>query len=184
MADDKALKACFKEGGKEGVNLQGMEALGGVKFFHVRIESANGDFVLLEKVMEGANVPVDEAAEERKGGAGEIAKALLSAGDKQLAMLVHAPKALQEEKSVTLKEWVLTLLKALGAGEEAIVELGEEYAKAAVAADPDAGKFPLKMRDEAASAGYNFLVEKGLVPPAEDSDDEYVDYAAAAGVEW
>jgi hypothetical protein len=184
MADDKAIKACIKEGGKEGVNLQGMEALGGVKFFHVRIESANGDFALLDKVMEGANAPVDEAAEERKGGAGGIAKALLSAGDKQLAMLVHAPKALQEEKEVTLKEWVLTLLKALGAGEEAIVELGEEFAKAAVPADADAGKFPLKMRDEAASAGYNFLVAKGLVPPAEDSDDEYVDYAAAAGVEW
>jgi hypothetical protein len=29
-----------------------------------------GDWKLLEKVMEGANAPVDEAAEERKGGAG------------------------------------------------------------------------------------------------------------------
>ncbi len=178
------MKAAFKEGGKEGVNLQGMEALGGVKFFHVRIESANGDFTLLEKVMEGANVPVDEAAEERKGGAGGIAKALLSAGDKQLAMYFHAPKALQEEKSVSLKEWVMELLKSLSVGEEAIVEIGEEFAKAAVPANADAGRFPLKMRDEAASAGYNFLVAKGLVPPAEDSDEEYVDYAAAAGVEW
>jgi hypothetical protein len=30
------------------------------------------------------NAPVDEAAEERKGGAGEIAKMLLSAGDSQV----------------------------------------------------------------------------------------------------
>ena len=36
--------------------------------------------------MEGANAPVDEAAEERKGGAGEIAKMLLSAGDSQVRL--------------------------------------------------------------------------------------------------
>ena len=34
------------------------------------MEVPNGDFALLEKVLEGANTEVDEAAEERKGGAG------------------------------------------------------------------------------------------------------------------
>lgn len=32
----------------------------------------------------GMNAPVDEGAEERKGGAGEIGKMLLSAGDSQV----------------------------------------------------------------------------------------------------
>jgi hypothetical protein len=42
--------------------------MGGVSFFNIAVESADGSLELLEKVMEGANVEVDEAAEERKGG--------------------------------------------------------------------------------------------------------------------
>jgi hypothetical protein len=41
------------------------------------------------------NAEVDEAAEERKGGAGHLGKMLLSAGDKQVAIVCHVPKALQ-----------------------------------------------------------------------------------------
>lgn len=41
-----------------------------MQFFNIAIECADGKFELLEKVMEGANAEVDEAAEERKGGAG------------------------------------------------------------------------------------------------------------------
>ena len=44
--------------------------MGGVLFFNIAVETPNGDFALLEKVLEGANTEVDEAAEERKGGAG------------------------------------------------------------------------------------------------------------------
>ena len=44
--------------------------MGGVLFFNIAVEVPNGDFALLEKVLEGANTEVDEAAEERKGGAG------------------------------------------------------------------------------------------------------------------
>ena len=45
-----------------------------------------------------------------------------------------------------------------------------------------AGKFPLKLRDEAIAAGLALLRTKGLIP-ADDSDDD-VNYAEAAGVEW
>lgn len=38
------------------------------------IETANGDLELLQCVMDGANAEVDEAAEERKGGAGALGK--------------------------------------------------------------------------------------------------------------
>lgn len=41
------------------------------------------------------NQEVDPEGEERRGGAGELGKLLLSAGDKQLAILCHVPKALQ-----------------------------------------------------------------------------------------
>lgn len=58
---------------------------------------------LIEKVLEGANAPVDEAAEERKGGAGDIGKFLLSAGEKTLVGLGHVPKELAAAKGLTVK---------------------------------------------------------------------------------
>ena len=58
------------ESSAQGVDLDGVSAMGGVLFFNIAVETPNGDFALLEKVLEGANTEVDEAAEERKGGAG------------------------------------------------------------------------------------------------------------------
>ena len=54
----------------QGVDLDGVSAMGGVLFFNIAVDTPNGDFFLLEKVLEGANTEVDESAEERKGGAG------------------------------------------------------------------------------------------------------------------
>eukprot|EP00983_Pelagomonas_calceolata_P071863 1151438-Pelagomonas_calceolata.AAC.2 len=65
-------------------------------------QEPNGDWKLLEKVMEGANAPVDEAAEERKGGAGDIGKFFFSAGDDKLIAFGHMPKSL-ESKGLGLK---------------------------------------------------------------------------------
>lgn len=178
MADDKAIKAAYKEGGKKGVDLDGVCAMGGVMFFNLAVDTPNGDFALLEKVMEGANAEVDESAEERKGGAGAIGKLFASAGDNQLACMVHVPKALSEKLS--LKEWTEAVCSAIKGD---IVEIGDEFAKFKAAADQEAGRFPLKMRDEAIAAGLALLKAKGLIPEGgSDSDD--VNYAEAAGVEW
>lgn len=67
-----AAQAAVKEGGKKGVDLAGVSAMGGVAFFNLAVDTPEGDLELLEFVLEGANVPVDESAEERKGGAGDI----------------------------------------------------------------------------------------------------------------
>ncbi|KAG1668021.1 hypothetical protein FOA52_006554 [Chlamydomonas sp. UWO 241] len=178
MVDDKLVKAAIKEGGKKGVDLDGVCAMGGVMFFNIAVDVPNGDFELLEKVMEGSNLEVDEEAEERKGGAGAIGKMFASAGDDQLACMVHVPKAIAEKLS--LKLWVDTCCNSVG-GE--IVEMGEEFAKWKAVANPEAGRFPLKMRDEAIAAGIALFKEKGLVPLGGDSSDD-VNYADAAGVEW
>lgn len=77
--------------------------MGGIQYFNVSVETPEGDMALLEKVLEGANAPVDEAAEERKGGAGDIGKFLLSAGETQLVGIGHVPKALAEAKGLTVK---------------------------------------------------------------------------------
>ena len=43
-----------------------MADMGGVTFFHVAMDSPNGDFELLELCMQGANKVVDESADDRK----------------------------------------------------------------------------------------------------------------------
>lgn len=137
---------------------------------------------LLQALLDGANAHVDEAAEERKGGAGDLGKAFLSAGDKQLAIIFHVPAELATAKNVSMQEWI-DAVTAPVKDHVQIVEKSDEIVKLVVPGSVDEGRFPLKMRDECTSAGFTFLREKGLIPADDDSDDD-VNYAEAAGVEW
>lgn len=67
-----SFQAAIKEGGKKGVDLAGVSAMGGVCFFNLAVDTPEGDIELLQSVIDGANAEVDESAEERKGGAGDI----------------------------------------------------------------------------------------------------------------
>jgi|Transcript_9787 hypothetical protein len=178
--DAKRVKACIKEGGKKGIDLNGTQALGGVSFFNISMDEAAGELVYLEKTMEGSNLEVDESAEERKGGAGDIGKVYLSAGVETLAVIGHLPAALAEEKSIKLSAWMSAVLKPAGytvgtkKGECVIAE--GDFVKAVIVQDKDAGVFPLKLRDEMISAGVAFLRENSLLPADDGSDsDDYVD---------
>jgi len=175
-------KAAIKEGGKKGQDLNGVAALGGIQYFNVSVETPEGDMALLEKVLEGANAPVDEAAEERKGGAGDIGKFLLSAGETKLVAIGHVPKQLAADKGLTVKEWATELMKHLPGS--TIVDEGEEIIKLEMKADTDNNVFPLKARDAAIDAGFKLLKARGLVPATADDSDDDVNYAEAAGVEW
>jgi len=168
MVDDKVKKAAIKEGGKKGVDMAGMSDLGGVKFFNLAVETPEGDIEVLELVMQGMNAEVDEAAEERKGGAGHLGKMLLSAGDKALACLCHVPKALQEATpAFSIKDWAQAVATA---GNAKIVEETDEVIKIVGEGDASKELFPLKMRDAAQAAGFAYIKSKGLIPE-EDSDD-------------
>jgi hypothetical protein len=127
------------------------------------------------------NAEVDEAAEERKGGAGALGKMLLSAGDKALAVLCHVPKALQEATpSFSIKEWAQAVADASGAK---VVSETDEIVKLLGEGDAAAEKFPLKMRDAAQAAGFAYIRSKGLIPD-NDSDDDYVPDPESVGIEW
>lgn len=176
------VKAALKEGGKKGIDLQGVADMGGVQYFNLAVEEPQGDMSLLEKVLEGANLEVDENAEERRGGAGSLGKFLLSAGETKLVAIGHVPKALAEAKGLTVKEWATELMQQMPKSK--ILEETEEVIKIEMDADTDNNVFPLKARDAAIDAGFKLLKKKGLVPEnAEDSDDD-INYAEAAGVEW
>ena len=155
------------------------------QYFNISVDTPGNDWTLMQHVMDGASAEVDEAAEERKGGAGNIGKMFASAGDKALIIQFHVPKALivqlkeADKNYLELKDWVDAIVAAVGGTVE---ELGEEVAKVSAAADPEKDRFPLKLRDAAIAAGVNLLRTKGLIPD-DDSDDD-VNYAEAAGVEW
>ncbi|EGD73497.1 flagellar associated protein [Salpingoeca rosetta] len=177
---EKQIKAAKKEGGKKGQDLSGMHDMGGISYFHVAMEKCEGSLELLQHALDGANVEVDEKADDRKGGAGHLGKMFLSANNDQLAIICHVPK--DRHEVVTPKEWVEVFL---GMYNGKIVEEGEDFVKATVPADKDNERFPLKMRDEAMNLGYSFLAKKGLVREDEDEDDMLDgDALEAAGIEW
>lgn len=61
--DKKEIAAAFKEGGKKGQDLIGMADMGGIRFFNVVIDQAQGEWELLEECMQGANKEVEDGAE-------------------------------------------------------------------------------------------------------------------------
>lgn len=80
-----------------------------------------------------------------------------------------------------LQEWVDTLLPYMPKAK--VTVLCPELIKVVMPADTDNNVFPLKARDAAIDAGFKLLRAKGLVPDNDSSDDD-VNYAEAAGVEW
>lgn len=141
-AEDKAAKLAYKEGGKKGQDITGMSDMGGVKYFTVAVESANGDLQLLDQVLAGMNKEVDEAAEERKGGAGGLGKMLLSAGDIKLAIVVHVPPELASDRGLTADEWLMEVLPTVSGR---VVDRSGDVIRAEAVGDPQKGLFPLKM---------------------------------------
>eukprot|EP00892_Ulva_mutabilis_P012403 jgi/Ulvmu1/9535/UM053_0024.1 len=181
MADEKQIKAAIKEGGKKGVDLQGMCDMGGVKHFNVAVDSPDGSIELIKYVLQGANKEVEEGSEERKGGAGAIGKCFYSAGKDVVAIACHVPKELAEEKGLSCKEWFDTVTAAMG-GEVEISEESEEIIIAVSKGSKEKELFPLKMRDAGSSAGYQMLLKKGLIPQ-DDSDDDFVADPEALGID-
>eukprot|EP00184_Porphyridium_aerugineum_P008233 CAMPEP_0184691140 /NCGR_PEP_ID=MMETSP0313-20130426/55_1 /TAXON_ID=2792 /ORGANISM="Porphyridium aerugineum, Strain SAG 1380-2" /LENGTH=178 /DNA_ID=CAMNT_0027148795 /DNA_START=65 /DNA_END=601 /DNA_ORIENTATION=+ len=170
MADEKKMKAAFKEGAKRGVELEGASDLSGIQFYNVSIETPEGDVALIEEVMKGMNVEVDENAEERRGGSGNIGKLIVSAGETQLAAMTYVPESKKEQ--LDAKAWLEGLIKQY---EGTIVKEDKGIAIAVIKQNGEKGIYPLKVRDELIGASIKFLQDKELFPILnDDDDDEYV----------
>jgi hypothetical protein len=179
-ARNKDIKAATKEGGKKGQDLAGMHDLGGMSYFAIALESCKGDWELLQCAMDGANKAVDEGADDRKGGAGELAKCFLSTDDtKHLAMYYHVPKARAE--TVSLDDWLAAMTVGIPGK---VVERSDEFLKYEAPQNLDKELFPLKMRDQAINQSFAFLKSKKLVPEEEDSDGDMGAMYEDAGIEW
>merc|ERR1719149_392813 len=101
---EKKIKVVKKEGGKKGSELAGAADMGGIEYFTTTAETPEGDSRLLEIVNQEMNAEIDPAEEETKGGSKHVAKCVLSAGDKQLAIVTYVPKSLLGK--VVAGEWM------------------------------------------------------------------------------
>lgn len=174
VADEKARKKLLakvaKEGGKKAQDIAGMKDMGGVSYFHVSIEFADADFDLLQITMDAMNTPCPEDADERRGGAEDIGKVLLSYNDKQLAIFMHVPECLKDA-GCDIEQWYGAMAEGYPVEK---ISADSQFLKAVVKADPDNNVYPIKVRDDMINKGYQHLAAKQLVMPDDDDDDELV----------
>merc|ERR1712087_951749 len=172
---EKLLKKVIKEGGKKGVEIEGASDMGGLEFFCTTIESPDGDLELLQLAMTAMNAEPEEGAEERKGCSGHVGKMIFSAGVKQLGIVAYVPADKLEK--VDISEWTASVVDAVGgkvtkAATDTDSPCGGKVMEAIVAADADAGKFPLKDKDSAMASAFAYLRSKGAFPDEEEDDDD------------
>jgi len=166
----KLLAKVDKEGGKKAQDIAGMRDMGGVSYFHVSVETCDADFELLDICMAGMNKPCPEDADERRGGAEDIGKVLLSYNDTRLAFIMHVPKSLTQ---CSITGWYDAMAKDY----PTMKKEGEptaEYLKGYIIGEPDKNLYPIKIRDDMINKGYQWLASQQLVMPDEESDDELV----------
>jgi len=187
----KKLKACEKEGGKKGVEIEGASEMGGLAFFCTTLSEPDGDMELLEKSFAAMNaIPDPDPEEERRGGAGGVGKMCFSAGVEFLQIVANVPEELQEDKDIDgvtrkamdAKEWIQHVLDKFAKESPGLEAEGNaSFAKASVPANKDLGFFPLKIKDDAMSFAYGKLRENncfkddassdGPIPVNSDLDD-------------
>ena len=181
----KLQKACIKEGGKKGVEIEGASDMGGLEFFCTSLEMPDGNIELLELSMTAMNAQPDPEAEERKGCSGAVGKMIFSAGVEQLALIAYVPETKKDKVDVT--EWVTSVLESVGGivmmkpAEPANSPDGGLTVQAVIKGDADNGRFPLKDKDLAMAAAFAFLRSKGAFPDDDggDDSDEMIVRAAA-----
>jgi len=178
----KKLKASEKEGGKKGVEIEGAADMGGLAFFCSTLMEPDGDMAMTEAAFAAMNAPIDEEAEERRGGAGHLGKMMFSAGPEFLQIVCNVPAELQVEKDVNgllrkgmdAKVWVeYVLAKFAKESPGLVVAEGSDvnFAKASVPKNQDIGFFPLKIKDDAMSAAYELLRANNCIQLNDSSDE-------------
>lgn len=174
--ETKAIALSVKEGGKKGQDLCGMAAFG-VHFFCVSVESAGDSWDKMQNIMDGMNKEIDPEADDRKGGAHDLAKILFCAGPTKLMIYAHVPAELSDKAGLT------EFLKAVGepVGATYLDGASDYFAKAEVMADPDNNKYPLKLKDAAIGAGFDWLKAKSLV--LDDDSDDDINFADDCGID-
>jgi len=167
-ARKKQLKACIKEGGKRGVEIEGAADMGGLQFFCTSVDAPEGDLDLLVECMNAMNTKSDPTEEERKGGSGNIGKMIFSCCTDHLAVAAYVPEAKQGE--CDCEAWLKKVVSIFPGG--LVVKGDKTLSVGKVKADGNNNIFPLKIREPMILEANNFLRKLGLFPEDNGSDDD------------
>ncbi|CAD7939729.1 unnamed protein product [Amoebophrya sp. A120] len=169
---EQIKKKVLKEGGKRGVEIEGVSDMGGLNFFCTSVDCPAGDLDYTEMSVDAMNAKSDPSEEERKGGSGHVGKMIFSS-DTDLACVAYVPEKLQDK--TTADVWMQAMLKEMG---ESSCYLKDRSTKtkafALLKGDPDKGRFGIKLKDVAIEKANAYLRTNGLFPDDESDDEEMV----------
>merc|ERR1719463_734572 len=175
--DEKEVKTIKKEGGKKGSEIAGAADMGGMTFMNCSLDSMDlggktiGEPDRMEIALAEMNRPVKEGEEEAKGGSEHVAKALFSYGSAKTGILCYVPD--EHKKTLGADKWCEEIVKTLGG--KVLPGATPGLAKGEIMGDEKAGKFPIKLKDDALQASIQYLVKIGVFPDKDDdSDDEMI----------
>jgi glutathione S-transferase len=174
--DEKELKVIKKEGGKKGSEITGAADMGGMTFMNCSLDSMDlggktiGEVDRMVFALNEMNRPVEEGAEEAKGGSGHVAKALFSYGNTKTGVLCYVPA--EHQKTVTAQKWCEQIVKGLGG--KVLPGATGELAKGEILGNGDKGLFPIKLKDDALQASIQYLVKIGVFPDKDSDSDEMI----------
>merc|ERR1719424_565489 len=120
---------------KKAQDIAGMKDMGGVAYFHVSLDLCGDDWELLEACMKAMNVPCPEDADERRGGAEDIGKVLVSYTDAKLCLYMHVPAGLE----CKIDEWFGAMTTTY---KPVVISNDGTFIKAEIVANPDENVFP------------------------------------------
>jgi glutathione S-transferase len=174
--DEKELKNIKKEGGKKGSEIAGAADMGGMSFMNCSLDSMDlggktiGEPDRMEVALKEMNTPVEEGAEETKGGSGHVAKALFSYGSTKTGVVCYVPE--EHQKTVTAEKWCMQIVQGLGG--KVLPGASKELAKGEIPGNEKKGLFPIKLKDDALQASIQYLVKIGVFPDKDSDSDEMI----------
>ncbi|KAK9727862.1 hypothetical protein K7432_001492 [Basidiobolus ranarum] len=167
--NEKTLAKVIKEGGKRGVEIQGVAEMGGLEFFCTKLDEPEGNVDLLVESMKAMNAESDPSEEERRGGSGSVGKMIFSINNEKVAVVAYVPKEMTEK--IDIKEWIEAAITPF---DGKVLSVNGDIATAEILADAEKDRFTLKMRDEALPLAIAYLRSKGLFPEADSDSDSDV----------
>jgi hypothetical protein len=167
----KKMAKVKKEGGKRGVEIEGVSDMGGLQFFCTAVDEPGSDIDMLVECMKAMNAKPDpNNEEERKGGSFNVGKLIFSQTDKAVAIMTYVPKAKQGECKAN--EWLQTVAKQIHADAKIEERSTATNATIVIECSADKGLFAIKMKDAAIQGGINYLKERGLFPDKDDDEED------------
>merc|ERR1719359_548588 len=163
---EKKMAKVVKEGGKRGVEIEGVKDMGGNDFFCTKVLEPQGNLNLVLESMIAMNTVCPAGEEERKGCSGHVGKMIFSCSDDEskLSAVCYVPTHFAE--ACPALEWAQAICTGLEVSPELATAAYEapsaNWAVINLEKNLDAGVIPLKIKDSIITHSLNFLRKREL----------------------